>query len=80
MRYQRGPLISKLSKSSKLGIQIFHMRFKIKILFENYRLFNIAEHISSAQNKTEKYFLKSKGHTLNVSIYISNYDINIVNF
>ena len=53
-----------LRKFSEIGIQIFHVRFKIKYhpsIFEKYRLFNIAEHISKAQNKTEKYFLKIKG-------------------
>ena len=43
--YQRGALISKFSK---IGIQIFNMRFKIKchlFIFEKYRIFNIDEHI-----------------------------------
>ena len=35
-------------KFSKIGIQIFNMRFKIKchlFIFEKYRIFNIDEHI-----------------------------------
>ena len=43
--YQRGALMSKFSK---IGIQIFNMRFKIKchlFIFEKYRIFNIDEHI-----------------------------------
>ena len=56
--YQRGSLISKFSK---LGIQICHVRFKIKYhpsIFEKYRLFTKAEQISKAQNKAGKYFFK----------------------
>ena len=44
-RVQRGPLISKFSK---IGIQIFNMRFKVKchlFIFKKYRIFNIGEHI-----------------------------------
>ena len=43
--YQRGVLISKFSK---MGIQIFNMRLKIKchlFIFEKYRIFNIDKHI-----------------------------------
>ena len=37
-----------ITKFSKLGIQIFRMRFKIKyhtFMFEKYRIFNTDEHI-----------------------------------
>ena len=46
---------------------MFHVRFKIKYhrsIFEKYRLFNIAEQISKAQNKEEKYLFKDeRSHT-----------------
>ena len=50
-----------MSKFSKPEIQTFHVRFKIKYhpsIFEKYRLFNIAKHVSKAQNKAEKHFFK----------------------
>ena len=48
--YWRGAFIrgALISKFSKIGVQIFNMRFKIKchlFIFEKYRIFNIVEHI-----------------------------------
>ena len=58
------------SKFSKIGIQIFHMRLKIRYhpsIFETYRILNMFKCFKqNGKVSGAKYFLKIKGHTHNI--------------